>query len=75
MFGLKSICLCVVKIITRKKPLLEGEDQQPNQQPNQSIKNNGNQGITNNGNQKQDLEELELPITELVRQFAECNYK
>lgn len=69
MSMLKSMCLCIVRIMLRKNK--QEEDQ--NQCIDQDGKNNIN--LEQHGDLgKPDPEELDIPITELVRQFAKCNY-
>lgn len=68
MFGLKSMCLCILRIIIRKDK--QTKNQLGNQENEQPEKQLGNQPT----NQDNDQQGQDVPITKLVRQFAECNY-
>lgn len=68
MFGLRNMCLCVLRIIIRRSQ--QTEENSGNQEPSGSQKPTGNVSTENlSENSSEDLS-----VTKLTRQYAICNY-
>lgn len=70
MFGLRNLCLCVLKIMFIKRKPQPGNPEKLGN-PDRTFQ----KPITNQNIDLDNIQDIEnLKITKLVRQFAECNY-